>query len=870
MDSSSFCFRFLRWFCPEHLYEEIEGDLIQRFEKDVKKYGERKAKRNLNRNVLRFFRPGIILRRKISVEVNSMSMMIAHLKFAIRYFLKDKFFSTLNVLGLALGISVGIILLLILQNDLTYDQHHTQHERIYRLGARQQMTGDDFSGAITARELGLWLQEEFPEIERVVRVETWGRTLVKLAEEESEEARYEENIIRTDSTFFQVFTHSFLAGNPSTCLTDQNAIVLTRSVAEKYFGDDEALNKTLLIDNSLRKVTAVIEDVPENSHLKFGMILSHLPDRSFKEKSESYWNPDVYTYLLVNEQFHPQALYDKFPAFYNRHLKFTGDRVGGKYTPILEPLASIHFHSSLQSDMPQGNLTNLYALTGIGILIILLACINYMNLSTAKSSMRAGEIAIKKTLGSGARSLTVSFFVESLLLSFLSLGVAIVLVVVVLYATPFPQLIGKTLSFDFFNNSLLLLGSLAIAVSIGLLSGLYPAIILPAIPAIKALKGNFKNGQQGSVLRFTSTGIQFIISIFTVACVLLMQDQIRFVSGKDLGFDKENILVLPLQDTLVKKQAANIKNDFLVHPTVVSVTTAESVMGMENTLQKWVMWAESDTGMKMQGFRVFFVGDDYLKTMGIKLLEGRDFQPGEKSLVFLANETAANAMGWKDAIGKKVRFYQATEDNRIIGVVKDFNFNSLHNPMEPTLICKIPQEDLGFIQVRVKGNLPEILNYAQEKWKSYGSKYPFEYFFIDQEFDKQYKADVQQGKLLKILSGICIFISLLGLIGLAAFQATRRIKEIGIRRVLGAKVSQIILLLSKEVLMTLLLAVLLATPITLWAITHWLEGFAYRMEIDYLIFVQVAGVSLCMIVLVVLIQSLKSAQANPIDSLKQE
>lgn len=870
MNSKSFCFRFLRWFCPEHLYEEIEGDLIQRFEQDTKKYGQRKAKQKLVWNVMRFFRPGIILRRKTSIEVNTLSMIFAHLKFATRYFLKDKFFSTLNVLGLALGISVGIILLLILQNDLTYDEHHVRHERIYRLGARQQMTGDDFSGAITARELGPALRDEFPEIQHVVRVETWGRTLVKLSEKENEEMRYEENIIRADSTFFQVFTHSFLAGNPVTCLADQNAMVLTRSVAEKYFGEEEALNKTLLIDNSLRKVTAVIEDVPENSHLRFGMVLSHLPDRNFKEKSESYWNPDVYTYLLVNEQFHPQAVYDKFPSFYNRHLKVTGDRVGGKYTPILEPLASVHFHSGLQSDLPQGNLTYLYALTGIGMLIILLACINYMNLSTAKSSMRAGEIAIKKTLGSGARSLTVSFFIESLLLSLLSLGVAIILVVVVLYATPFPQLIGKTLSFDFFNNPVLLAGSLIIAVGIGLLSGLYPAIVLPAIPAITALKGSFKNSRQGSILRFASTGVQFTISIFSVACVLFMQDQLRFISGKDLGFDKENILVLPLQDTLVRKQITTIKNEFLMHPAVVSVTTAESVMGMENTLQKWVMWAESDTGMKMQGFRVYFVGDDYLETMGIKLLEGRDFQPGEKSIVFLANETAASTMGWKEAIGKKVRFYQATEDSQVIGVVKDFNSSSLHNPMEPTLICKIPQEEMGFLQVRVKGNLPEMINFAQEKWKAYESRYPFEYFFLDQQFNDQYKAAVQQGKLLTILSAICIFISLLGLIGLAAFQATKRIKEIGIRRVLGAKVSQIIFLLSKQALVILLLAMLLAVPLTRWAITHWLQGFAYRMGMDYLVFVQVAVASLCMILSVVLIQSLKAAQANPVDSLKHE
>jgi putative ABC transport system permease protein len=806
-------------------------------------------------------------------------MFFTHLKFAIRVFLKDKFFSILNILGLALGIAVSIVLLLILQNDLTYDKYHVNHERIYRLGGHLQATGLEFRGARSARELGNILKEEFPEVQMVVRANNWDHTLVKYeGKDGGEKAFYEEDIVRTDSTYFQMFTHEFISGNPEKCLAELNTMVITESTAKRYFGDEDPLNKSLIIDNAQWKVTGVIKDMPENTHLKFDIILSRLVDREWvmengQLKSEAFWNPDVYTYLMFPANYDTKEFYAKFPDIFNKYFKSFGDKVGGKYTPILEPLTSIHLYSDLDSDEPRGNLAYLYAFTGIGVFIIMLACINYMNLSTAKSVNRASEIAMKKTLGSGKRSLMLSFLAESVLLSFVSLAFAIGIVFTVLEATPFNQLIDKNLTPDFLNNPVLLVGSIAIALGIGIISGLYPALYLPAIPTIKALKGSFKNNRSSHMLRRILITTQFAISIFVVVCTLFMQDQINFVRNKELGFDKDNVVVLPIQDTLVQNQLTGIKAEFLQNPRITAATTSYNVPGL-NVGGGSVMWAEGKEGMNQQAFTLMFVGEDYLKTMGISLIDGRDFQSGPNADIedaFIANEATVRLLGWgNEAIGKKVKFFHAEKDGQVIGVVKDFNFNSLHNPVEPLLILKAREEG-GFLHLKVKGeNLPETMELIKSKWTKYDPNHPYEYFFVDQRFNEQYKQDEVQHKLLSGLSYVCIFISLLGLLGLSAFTAAQRTKEIGVRKVHGASIPNIIFLLYKDVMYLVLIAAVLIIPLAYYIITEWMGNFAYRTELNYLTFVAVAAFAMLFAFLTVAFHSLKTARMNPVQSLKYE
>ncbi len=807
-------------------------------------------------------------------------MLRTHLKFAIRVFLKDKFFSTLNILGLALGIAVSIILLLVLQNDLTYDKYHVNHKRIYRLGAHVQATGLDIRVARSARELGNILRQELPEVENVVRANNWDHTLVKYDDGKGDVREfYEEDIVRTDSTFFQIFTHRFIAGDPQSCLSAQNSVVLTESSASRYFGKDDPLNKMLKIGDELWKVTGVIEDVPENTHLKFDFLLSGLVDREWamengQIKSESFWNPDVYLYVLFPENYNTEDFVAKFPAIYDKYYKSFGDQVGGKYAPpIIENLADIHFHSDLAADEPQGNISYLLAFTGVGMFIVLLACINYMNLSTAKAVNRASEIAMKKTMGSSRFSLSLAFLGESMILAFVSLLLAIILVSFVLSMTSFNTLIGRNLELDFVRNPLLITGVVSITLIIGITSGLYPAFYLPNVPTIAALKGAFKNRKSSHGLRRVLTAVQFAISIFVVACTLLMNKQIDYVRNKELGFNATNTVVLPIQDTLVEKQINGIKTEFLKYPGIVGATTSHSVPGM-NIGGGPVMWVEGESGMQQQKFTLMVVGEDFFNTMDIELLQGRDFQKGpglDVDNIFVMNEAAVRLMGWGDqAIGKKVRWFHGEHDGQIIGVVKDFNFNSLHNTVEPLLIVK-SRDQGGSLFLKIKGdNIVQTMEHIRSEWTKFDPNHPYEYFFLDQRFNEQYKADETQHALLTGLSYVCIFISLLGLLGLSAFSASQRTKEIGVRKVHGASVPQIVMLLYKDVMVLVLIAAVAIVPVAYWVTTQWMGNFAYQTKIDYFVFVIVGVFALLGSFLTVAFQSMKAARTNPAESLKYE
>ena len=806
-------------------------------------------------------------------------MLRTHLKFFVRVFMKDKFFSVLNILGLALGIAVSIILLLILQHDLTYDKHFQNHERIYRIAGHLKATGVDLRGARSARELGEVIAAEFPEIQAFTRANNWDHVLVKHEYNGDEKAYYEEDVIRTDSTYFQVFKHEFIAGDEKTCLNLLNSVVVTESTAKRYFGDDDPIDKAFLIQGEQWKVTGVIRDLPPNTHMKFDFLLSGLSktrpwvtEAGGEIKSEAFWNPDVYLYVLVPENYKAQQFYQKFPAIYEKYYKSFGDKVGGTYEPILQPLASIHFNAGLQGDEPVGNTAYLYAFTATGIFIMLLACINYMNLSTAKSAKRATEIAMKKTLGSGKASLVFSFLGESIFLSFLSLFVAIAIVQIVVNLSSFNELIGRNLGTDFLSNPLLTSGSVGIALLIGIVSGLYPAFLLPNIPTIQALKGSFKNLRSGHLFRRVLSTVQFGISIFVVICTLFMQDQIDFMRNQDLGFSKENVLILPIQDTLVERQMASIKSDFLQHPKILSATTSYNVMGMGAGGP--VMWAEGEAGMQQQDFNLMSVGEGYFETMGIEILKGRDFQTGPNADVdniFMCNEAAARLMGWGDnPIGKKVRWFHGETEGKIIALIKDFNYSSLHNAVEPLLIIKSRQE-AGFLHLKIAGdNLPETMNFIREKWEGYDPNHPYEYFFLDERFNDQYRADEIQYRLLSYLSYICIFISLLGLLGLSAFAAAERTKEIGIRKVHGASTPRIIFLLYKDVMFLVILASILVVAPAYYVIQYWMSNFAYKVPLNYTTFALVAVLALLFAFLTVVFHSIKTATTNPVQSLKYE
>ena len=819
-------------------------------------------------------------------------MLQTHLKFALRTFWRDRFYTVLNIIGLATGIAVSIIILLYLQSDLTYDRHHEKHRQIYRLvsNAKAEGMGIELHVANVARSLAPMLQEDFPDITSFVRFEHTGLTLVNVPDEGGATPYNEEHFLRTDSTVFTVFTHPFLAGDPKTALRERNSIVLTATLARKYFGQQEAIGKTLWLEETKEpySVTGVIEDLPDNSHLKFDGLLSGLAEGALPGKdgtfdSEVLWNGDVYTYLMFSEGYNPDDFFAKLPPFYDQYIKPFGEQVNGKLWFYLEPLADVHFYSQQDNDEPQGNIAYTFAFGGIGLAILLLACINYMNMATARSGSRGKEIGIRKVLGSSRKALFFSFLGESLILSLVALILSLGLVEVVLVTSPFNQLIQKELALDLLDNSVLLVGVLGITVVVGVLSGLYPALYLPSIQTIKSLKGTLTSSAARLHFRKTLVTLQFIISIAIVICTLLMQDQIDFMRNTELGFDKDHLLLISIQDATVEKQIPVIRHQLQANSNILGTTSSYHVPGARVGNQVYV--AETDSAMTNSGFKVLYIGQNYLETMGIKLLIGRDFHEdiskdtGGQS--FIVNETAAKALGWyqpankdaklEDALDKKIMAFSAEAPGRVVRVVEDFNVISLQNQVEPTVLVPLNEGKGAYLYVRLTGkNLPQTIDFIREKWAEYDPDHPFEYTFLDQKFNEQYYADERQGTLLSILSGICLLISLLGVLGLSAYTAEQRTKEIGVRKVLGANVSQIIYLLFSDIIHLVLIASVIAAPIAYVFIRYWIQDFAYQVEVDAFLFLLVAIAALIIAFLTMSFHSIKTARRNPVDVLRNE
>lgn len=806
-------------------------------------------------------------------------MLLSQLRFAIRIFRKYRFFTVLNLLGLALGITVTIILLLILQHDLGYDKHFANHKNIYRVSCDYFIPGMEFKSALAARELGIVLKEKYPDVLDLTKVDLLNRALVNSDFGGKHQSFYEENMVRVDDRYFKIFNHVFIAGDAATCLTDPHAVVVTRAIASKYFGTVDVLNKIIQINGESLTISGVIENHPDNTHLKFDFLLSGLSEfrdwtmEKGKPISEAFWNPDVQLFIRVPDHFDPAAFYERFPETYAEYFKPIGDQVGGRYSIILQPLADIHFDSRMGGDKPHGNLMYLVAFTSIGLLIFLMACINYVNLTTAQFTRRSKEIALKRVVGSPKRTLIVSALVESVGLAFLALVLALGLIYLVLTSSAFKSLTGMNLVLDFFHNPILLSGTVTIPLVIGLLSGIYPGIYLSRIHVIPALKGATRGGRPNLVLRKVLITTQFTISFLVITSALLMRDQIDFVRTKDLGFNKENILVIPVHESTDKKKVHTLKQLLLKNPQVVNVTLSDYCLGLG--VGNSVMFGESQTGWRQQGgIGILTVDDDFMETFDIPLLSGRTFKPGidtEQEGVYIANESAIAAMQLgPDPLGKKIKFFHGQNPGQVIGVVKDFNSSALYEPTRPLLILK-GNWATDFVYVRVRGNdLPGTIQTISKTWTGLAPDRPFEYFFLDERFNEQYKADEVQYRLLTQLAGVCVFIAALGLLGLSAFAAAQRTKEIGVRKVLGAGLSGLIFLLAREVLWLVVVSSALAIPLILWMDARWKENFAYKIQVNPGEFVLVTAISLLIVLIIIALQSLKVARMNPVRSLRYE
>lgn len=792
----------------------------------------------------------------------------------------------MNILGLAAGLACSIIILLYVQSEVTYDDYHKDKDRIYRLGSRFNLNGSDERLAISSIFIGPFLLEEYEELESFCRM----RFIPKVKVSSGPETYYEENFLWADSTAFDFFTTPMVYGDPATCLNKPNSIVLSSSIAQKYFGDKNPVGDTLITSNRYKyHVSGVFQDLPYNTHHHFSALLSYNtvdphsynPDSttSFEVKKAKLWSVRDYTFLKFRPGATPEDFYAYFPQFYEKYMVKIGEKINGEFEPILEPLESIHLYSNLSNDTFQsGNRSYIYAFSVIGLFILVLAGINYVNMTTARSVTRTREVGLRKILGSRPRHLIFQFLGESLLLSTVALFLALGLVEMTLSVTPFNELMDKHLEMDLVGNPTLLMGSILISLILGLLSGLYPAFFLSSIQPAAALRR--RTSKTGTfALRKGLVIFQFSISIAVIVSTFLMRNQIDFVRNMDLGFQTENICVIPVRDSLTKAKLPQIRETLESNPNILATTTAWGVPA--HSVRRMLFWFEGGDSTFREGIVDFLsVGEDYLEGMDLKLLAGRNLKNVDTSVTkeveFVVNETAAKTIFKGDPLGKSMKWGlnlggMKQFQGKIVGVVQDFKFASLHEIQKPLVL--LPQRNPeGMLHIRLKGEeIVETMAFVEKVWEpneAEGS--PFNPIFINEQFDRLYASDQRQSSLMGILAGICIVISILGLFGFASYSIEQRKREIGIRKVLGASNMRIVGMLIWEVFLLVLMASLIASILGYLAIQWWLSEFAYRAEISIGTFFIAGLIALSVAIGAILVQSIRAALSNPVLALKYE
>ncbi len=798
----------------------------------------------------------------------SLWMFKNYLNFTLRLVKRDRFHYSLNFLGLATGIACSIIILLFLRNELTYDRFHENADRIYRISSNYVTSGEPVLFAISSPALGPHLEREYPEIEAFVRIAPLSELFFSFEDKRF----YERGIVFADQAIMQVFTYPLLQGDAETCLSEPNTIVLSERLAHKYFGDENPLGQLIQGAGRLSlKVTGVMQNPPQNAHIPIEGMISYVTwETPNKAQEWPIYEVYGYTYVMFPEGYSLDAFFSKFPAFYEKHIKKDEPRYNQVFEPIFIKLADVHYNTvGFRGDLPLGNRAYLYAFFFIGIFILILACINYINMTTARSATRAKEIGMKKVLGSKKKNLVSQILGESILITFAALVIAYGSVWVLLSFTGFDSSLDLGLNKAMLFHPLLILVLLGVCLLVGITSGLYPAFYLSSIAPVAAIAGKFSTSRRGIISRRALVVFQFVISIGVVILTLFMNRQIDFMRNQDLGFNKENVLSIRLRDPEILPKLPAFKEQLLRNP---NVTSAALGIGHPGSPSGGLYKFEGPEGMEEHNFAVFFAGFDYLETMGLEIAAGRDFDKNfasDRQEAVIVNETLIKFMGWENPIGKRVQ--QLTYfDGHVIGVVKDFHFRSLHNKIEPIIIRMMSSNRGGFF-VRLKAeNLVQTMGFLETQWKELNPNRPFISSFLDDQFDQQYNADRRQNRLVKIFSYICILISCLGLLGLSSFTSQRRTKEVAIRKVLGASSPQIVLIMFREIFILVTMASIAAVPISLVFINMWLGNFAYRTNLNILIFASASLGAILVAFLTASYHSIKVAQTHPAKNLKYE
>ena len=792
-----------------------------------------------------------------------------YLKITCRNFKRQKAYSIINVTGLAVGMACFICILVYVHHELSYDRFHANADNIYRLVMNGDTSGSPFDVALSSGPIGPAMVRDFPEVERAIRFQRRERTPVNWAEKQF----LEEGILYADETVFDVFTFPLLKGNPETALKYPFSAVITQETARRYFGSENPLGQILRFNQKEEyAVTGVMEDVPENSHIVFDFLLSYKTlEAANRSQIESWTQFTNYTYLLLKEGADPREIEKKIPALNTAHMGFDPADIGWNLIFTLQSLQSIHLHSNLQGEIEENSdAAYVYIFSSIGVLILLLACINFMNLATARSSNRAKEVGIRKVLGARQSRLIRQFLGESLIYSFLSLLMALILVE---FAIPIlSSLSGASLEVRYFEIPWFIPGIAGVAFFAGLAAGIYPAMVLAAFQPAQVIRGGPESAHQKRHFRNVLVAFQLAISTFLIIGTGIILKQTTFMKNKKLGFDKEHVMVLQIIDESVRQSIEAVKQELRSIPGVLHVTATSHIPGWEGLAAAHL--PEGFSRENTQIMRIIRIDHDFLDTMGIELVAGRSFSPefsGDFQRSVLINETAAKKFGWDNPLGKKIQQIYGNKQTRIVtGVVKDFHMASLHNPIEPMFITGSFPE-MNAICVRIgPGNITGLLDSIRSAWKKVVPNAPFDYFFLDESFDRQYRAEERLSRLFSYFSLLAVFIACLGLFGMACYSAEKRTKEIGIRKVLGASVPGIVLMISRELLKIFIAANAVVWPIVYAASQKWLQNFAYRTSIGLGIFLLSALILLVIALGSVSYQAIKAALANPVESLRYE
>jgi putative ABC transport system permease protein len=802
--------------------------------------------------------------------------MLGHyLKTTLRNFWRHRGYTLINLLGLAIGIATCLIIFTYISYELNYDKFNKDYEDVYRVAVKGRIGEDIFNVAASMPPLPVTIKRDFPEVRSYTRIDKYEENAFLAFDDKK---FYVEGLYFVDTSFLDVFTFEMLRGDPATALEEPYSLVLTEKIARKYFGDEDPMGKMLRLNDQVSmKVTGVLKDIPANTHLKFTMLASlstlikELGERRYKDNWGSLF---LYSYIRLYHGVDAAAFGEKIQRVVHDAFGEKANEYNIEMTPYLQPVASIHLHSNLLAELePNSDISYIYIFSAVALFILVIACINFMNLSTARASKRSREVGMRKVSGATRGQLVWQFLSESLLLSLMCMILALVIVEALIPL--FSNITGLELE-PYFHRPFTILVIFILSIFVGFFAGTYPAFVLSSFQPIRAIRGELYSGMKKSILRNLLVVLQFSISIVMLVSTWLIFEQMKFISNKKMGFDKENLVIIPLKSDRVRDKGKTLKVEFEQLPAVKQISLTSSTPGR----------SIDGTGYSPEGIDanspwiIYTLRADYdfMDVFGMKIKEGRELSQdyGTDTMAAVINEALVKKLGWIEPIGKKIFDFGREDSVRtyytVVGVVEDFHFKSLHDPIEPSMIL-INKGKPDYLAIRLNpGNTAKSIEQLRQKWEEVEQAFPFDYYFMKEEYKDMYKSEQKMAELFIAFTILAMLIACLGLFGLALFSIEQRTKEIGIRKILGASVSGLLYRLSREFSKWILLSAVIAWPLSWLLVDNWLQSFAYRIEIlDYAwIFLVSALLALAIALVTIIFHAYHAATRDPVDAVKWE